>query len=145
MLFQGGLGTIFAIYRTSKFFPFVHGMRMPELPFIFHTRKPFHTSWSCKSGWKIPDIGREVPWGNADPRIIEQLFAAAGAGMSPFEQGRLQLSEERIMTLWRFSYGEMVYWESFDDWICLICFLFFFEALSPKETQIQAEAWDQNF
>lgn len=25
--------------------------------------------------------------GNADPRIIEQLFAAAGAGMSPFEQG----------------------------------------------------------
>ena len=40
MLFQGGLGTIFAIYRTSKFFPFVHGMRMPELPFIFHTRKP---------------------------------------------------------------------------------------------------------
>ena len=35
MLFQGGLGTIFAIYRTSKFFPSVHGMRMPELPFIF--------------------------------------------------------------------------------------------------------------
>lgn len=25
--------------------------------------------------------------GNADPRIIEQLFAAAGAGMNPFEQG----------------------------------------------------------
>ena len=26
-------------------------------------------------------------WGNADPSLIEQLFAAAGAGMSPFEQG----------------------------------------------------------
>lgn len=58
---------------------------------FFVTRKPsLYIHILILQEWlPIPDIGREVPWGNADPRIIEQLFAAAGAGMSPFEQGRL--------------------------------------------------------
>ena len=76
-----------------------------------------YTSWSCKSG------SQEVPWGNADPRIIEQLFAAAGAGMSPFEQGRLQLSEERkLWPLEVFVWRDAVLGEL---WLPFAVFVFF--------------------